>query len=95
MTFGPEKVTNGAQQDIRMATSMARAMVTQWGMSDLGPLAYEEPDQEVFLGHSVTRNKNISDETARKVDEEIHRLVEQGNALAKKILTDDRDKLET
>jgi cell division protease FtsH len=94
MIFGEEKVTNGAQQDIRMATAMARAMVTQWGMSDLGPLAYEEPDQEVFLGHSVTRNKNISDETARKVDDEIRRLVEEGNAKAKKILTEQRDKLE-
>ena len=77
-----------------MATGMARAMVTQWGMSGLGPLAYEEPDQEVFLGHSVTRNKNISDETARKVDEEIHRLVEEGNAKAKAILTEKRDQLE-
>jgi len=94
MIFGPEKVTNGAQQDIRMATSMARAMVTQWGMSELGPLAYEEPDQEVFLGHSVTRNKNISDETARRVDEEIRRLVEEGNAKAKKILEEKRDELE-
>jgi len=94
MIFGEEKVTNGAQQDIRMATSMARAMVTQWGMSDLGPLAYEEPDQEVFLGHSVTRNKNISDETARKVDDEIRKLVEEGNAKAKQILTEQRDKLE-
>ncbi|SBV96969.1 protease, ATP-dependent zinc-metallo [uncultured Alphaproteobacteria bacterium] len=94
MIFGPEKVTNGAQQDIRMATGMARAMVTQWGMSDLGPLAYEEPDQEVFLGHSVTRNKNISDETARKVDDEIRRLVEEGNDLCRKILTENRDKLE-
>jgi len=94
MTFGPEKVTNGAQQDIRMATTMARAMVTQWGMSDLGPLAYEEPDQEVFLGHSVTRNKNISDETARKVDDEIRRLVDEGNTKAKQILEEKRDQLE-
>jgi len=95
MIFGPEKVTNGAQQDIRMATSMARHMVTQWGMSELGPLAYEEPNQEVFLGHSVTQNKNISDETARKVDDEIRRIVEEGDKAARKILTDDRDKLET
>ena len=94
MIFGEEKVTNGAQQDIRMATAMARAMVTQWGMSGLGPLAYEEPDQEVFLGHSVTRNKSISDETARKVDDEIRKLVEEGNAKAKQILTEQRDKLE-
>ncbi len=94
ITFGPDKVTNGAQQDIRMATSMARHMVTQWGMSDLGPLAYEEPDQEVFLGHSVTRNKNISDDTARKVDEEIRRIVDAGDAAARKILTEENDKLE-
>ncbi len=95
MIFGADKVTNGAQQDIRMATGMARAMVTQWGMSTLGPLAYEEPDQEIFLGHSVTRNKNISDETARKVDEEIRRLVEVGNEKAKNILEEKRDQLET
>jgi cell division protease FtsH len=94
MIFGPDKVTNGAQQDIRMATGMARAMVTQWGMSTLGPLAYEEPDQEIFLGHSVTRNKNISDETARKVDDEIRRLVEEGNTKARKILEEKRDQLE-
>ncbi|MBN2752146.1 MAG: ATP-dependent zinc metalloprotease FtsH [Rhodospirillaceae bacterium] len=94
MIFGPEKVTNGAQQDIRMATAMARAMVMQWGMSELGPLAYEEPDQEVFLGHSVSRSKTISDETARKVDDEIRRLVEEGNAKARAILTEQRDRLE-
>ncbi len=94
LVFGPEKVTNGAQQDIRMATGMARAMVTQWGMSELGPLAYEEPDQEVFLGHSVTRNKNISDETARKVDDEIRKLVDEGNTKAREILVAQRDNLE-
>jgi cell division protease FtsH len=94
LVFGVEKVTNGAQQDIRMATGMARAMVTQWGMSSLGPLAYEEPDQEVFLGHSVTRTKNISDDTARKVDDEIRKLVEDGNAKARAILVEQRDNLE-
>ncbi len=94
LVFGADKVTNGAQQDIRMATGMARAMVTQWGMSSLGPLAYEEPDQEVFLGHSVTRTKNISDDTARKVDDEIRKLVEDGNAKARAILVEQRDNLE-
>jgi len=94
LTFGEDKVTNGAQQDIRMATSMARHMVTQWGMSSLGPLAYEEPNQEVFLGHSVTQNKNMSDDTARKVDDEIRKLVEIGNEKAKTILVEQNDKLE-
>ena len=60
-----------------MATQLARAMVTQWGMSDkLGPLAYGDNEEEVFLGHSITRTQNVSDETQTIVDEEIHRLVE-------------------
>jgi cell division protease FtsH len=87
--FGAEKVTTGASSDIRHATDIARRMVTEWGMSDkLGPLAYNEPQQEVFLGHSVTQHKNVSEETATLIDKEIKKIVEDAYMRAKKILTD-------
>src|SRR5213082_1193862 len=74
LTFGHDKVTTGAQSDIEQATRMARAMVTRFGMSDsLGPIAYAENQEEVFLGHSVSRTQNISEATAQKIDSEIHR----------------------
>src|SRR6266850_1624244 len=79
LVFGYEKVTSGASSDIKMATLLARAMVTQYGMSDkLGPLAYGDNEEEVFLGHSIARQQNLSDETQTIVDEEIHRLVDEG-----------------
>ena len=78
LVFGYEKVTSGASSDIKMATLLARAMVTQYGMSDkLGPLAYGDNEEEVFLGHSIARTQNLSDETQTIVDEEIHRLVDE------------------
>ncbi|MBF0561817.1 MAG: ATP-dependent zinc metalloprotease FtsH [Alphaproteobacteria bacterium] len=96
MEFGQDKVTTGASSDIKMATDIARRMVTEWGMSDkLGPLAYGEADQEVFLGHSVTQHKNISDNTARQVDEEIRRIVDGGYARAREILTTYRSEVDT
>jgi cell division protease FtsH len=77
LIFGYERVTTGAQSDIEMATRMARAMVTRFGMSDeLGPIAYGENQEEVFLGHSVSRQQNVSEETARKIDSEIRRIVD-------------------
>lgn len=95
VVFGPEKVTSGAAQDIKMATDRARRMVTEWGMSEaLGPIAYGEPEGEVFLGHSVTTHKNISEQTAREVDLEIRRLVEKGHKRAYDIITENRDQLE-
>ncbi|MGI9483890.1 MAG: ATP-dependent zinc metalloprotease FtsH [Hyphomicrobiales bacterium] len=94
LIFGHEKVTSGASSDIQMATGMARAMVTQYGMSDkLGPLAYGENEEEVFLGHSVTRSKNLSDETQKIVDAEIFKLVDGGYKMAKKILKDNAKEL--
>ena len=76
--FGPSKVTTGASSDISMATNIARKMVTEWGMSDkLGPLAYGENEQEVFLGHSVTQKKNISESTAQEIDKEIRKIVDE------------------
>lgn len=77
LIFGYEKVTTGASSDIKMATSMARRMVMEWGMSDdIGPLNYGNNQEEVFLGHSVTQQKNMSETTAHKVDQEVHRIVD-------------------
>ena len=94
--FGRDKVTSGAASDIEGATRLARMMVTRWGLSDeLGTVAYGENQEEVFLGHSVSRQQNVSEETAQKIDAEIRRLVETGLAEARRILTDHRDELET
>src|ERR1700754_2148073 len=88
LVFGHEKVTTGAQSDIEQATRMARAMVTRFGMSDsLGPIAYAENQEEVFLGHSVSRTQNISEATAQKIDSEIHRIIDETYQRAKDILT--------
>jgi len=94
LIFGHDKVTSGASSDISMATKMAKAMVTRWGMSDkLGPLAYAENEEEVFLGHSVARHQNMSEDTQRLIDAEVRRIVDEGYDTAKKILTDDIDEL--
>ncbi len=93
--FGNEKVTTGASDDIRRATDIARRMVTEYGFSEkLGPLRYNENQGEVFLGHSVTQQKNVSDATASIIDEEVRKFVESGEATARKIITDHRDQLE-
>ncbi len=87
MKFGYDAVTSGASGDIQMATNLARSMVTEWGMSDaLGPVLYAENSGEVFLGKSVTQSKNMSEETARLVDAEIKRLVNEGYEGAKNLL---------
>jgi len=96
IVFGYDKVTSGASSDIKMATGLARAMVTQFGMSDkLGPLAYGDNEEEVFLGHSIARTQSLSDETQTIVDEEIHRLVDEGFECARKILSENIDDLHT
>ena len=93
--FGYDKVSSGASSDISYATGLARDMVTRWGMSDaLGPLQYAEADEEVFLGYSVNRQKNMSNETAQAIDKEIRRIVEQGYDRAKHLLEEHRDQLE-
>lgn len=85
--FGHDEVTSGASSDIAAATNLARSMVTEWGMSDtLGPVLYAENSGEVFLGKSVTQNKNMSEETARLVDAEIKRLVTEGHDKAVALL---------
>jgi len=87
--FGHDKVTSGAAHDIRVATQIARSMVTQLGMSDeLGPLSYGENEQEIFLGHSITQTKNVSELTAQKIDAEIRKIVDWAYARARQILTD-------
>jgi cell division protease FtsH len=94
IVFGYDKVTSGASSDIKMATLLARAMVTQYGMSDkLGPLAYGDNEEEVFLGHAIARTQNLSDETQTIVDEEIHRLVDEGFETARKIIEEHIDDL--
>jgi cell division protease FtsH len=94
-TFGADKVTSGASSDIEQATKLARAMVTRWGFSsELGTVAYGENQDEVFLGMSVSRQQNISEATAQKIDAEVKRLVELGYAEATRILSEHRDELE-
>jgi len=96
LVFGREKVTSGAASDIEQATKLARLMVTRWGLSEeLGTVAYGENQEEVFLGYSVARQQNISEETSRKIDAEIRRLVEAGYAYANRILNEKRADLET
>ncbi len=95
LVYGAENVTTGASNDIMQATDMARRMVTEFGYSEkLGPLRYTDNQEEVFLGHSVTQHKNLSDATARLIDEEIRRFVEEGEQSARRILTEHRDGLE-
>ncbi len=89
LIFGDEHVTTGASNDIKRATEIARNMVTRWGLSDrLGPLMYGEEEEEVFLGRSVTQHKNVSDETAHIIDEEIRNIVDRNYDRARRILKD-------
>jgi cell division protease FtsH len=95
--FGYEKVTSGASADIKMATSLARAMATEWGMSDkLGPLLYGDAQDEVFLGRSMMqRNTHMSNDTQKIIDEEIKRFVEEGHQTAQQVIRDNIDDLHT
>ena len=87
LIFGPSKVTTGASSDISMATNIARKMVTEWGMSDkLGPLSYGENEQEIFLGHSVTQKKNVSENTAQEIDKEIKKIIDESYKKARSII---------
>jgi cell division protease FtsH len=95
LVFGGKKVTSGAASDIEQATKLARAMVTRWGFSDaVGRVALGENQEEIFLGHSVARHQNVSEETARKIDHEVRRLVDEGYEEARRILTENQDQLE-
>jgi cell division protease FtsH len=89
------QLTSGASNDFERATEMARRMVTQWGMSDkLGPMVYGENEGEVFLGRSITTHKNVSEATMQQVDAEIRHIIDQQYTLARKLIEDNRDKVE-
>ncbi len=89
------QMTTGASNDFERATEIARRMVTQWGMSDeLGTMVYGENEGEVFLGRSVTTHKSVSEATMQKVDAEIRRIIDQQYRVARKILEENRDKVE-
>ena len=94
MIFGKDKITNGAASDIQMVTNLAKKMVTEWGMSEkLGRLKYNNDSEEVFLGHSVAQSKNVSDSTAKIIDEEVRFLSEEAEKSCKKILSDNIEEL--
>jgi cell division protease FtsH len=96
LIFGKDKVTSGASSDITAATSLARNMVTRWGYSEaLGTVSYGDNQEEVFLGHSVARTQNVSEDTAQKIDAEVRRLVQGGLDEARRILTERIDDLHT
>jgi cell division protease FtsH len=88
------EMTTGASNDFERATQMARDMVTRYGMSDLlGPMVYAENEGEVFLGRSITKTTNVSEETMRKVDQEIRRIIDEQYALARKLIEENADKM--
>ncbi len=89
------QMTTGASNDFERATAIARSMVTQWGMSDaLGPMVYGENEGEVFLGRSITTHKNVSEATMQQVDAEIRRIIDQQYSLARRLIEENRDKIE-
>ena len=89
------QMTTGASNDFERATAIARSMVTQWGMSDeMGTMVYGENEGEVFLGRSITTHKNVSEATLQKVDQEIRKIIDQQFTLAKKLILDNREKVE-
>ena len=94
LIFGPESVTTGASNDIQRATEIARNMVTKWGLSEsLGPLTYSEEEGEIFLGHSVTQHKMVSDDTAHRIDEEIRKLISRNYERAERLLDQHTERL--
>jgi cell division protease FtsH len=94
LIFGKDHVTTGAGNDIKEATNLARRMITEYGFSEkLGPLRYEDNQEEVFLGHSVSQHKNVADATAKVIDDEIRALVEEGERRARAVLTKHLDDL--
>jgi cell division protease FtsH len=89
------QMTNGASDDFRRATDLARRMITEWGMSDsLGTMVYGENEGEVFLGRSITTHKNVSEATLQKVDSEIRRIIDEQYALSRRLIEENRDKVE-
>ena len=96
LIFGADSVTTGASNDIERATSLARNMVTKWGLSNkMGPLTYAEEENEVFLGKSVSQTKHVSDETAHTIDSEIRKIIDEQYNIATKLIKDNLKKLHT
>ena len=96
LTFGKNNITTGASNDLRQATDLARRMVTEFGFSDkLGPLHYGEDDEAAAFGPIFSQHRPVSEETARLIDEETRRIVEDGQARARQILTDHSAELKT
>ncbi|MBQ3695826.1 MAG: ATP-dependent zinc metalloprotease FtsH [Alphaproteobacteria bacterium] len=95
MILGKEKVSTGASNDIQVATTIARRMVTEWGMSPLGPIAFEEPESDVFLGYSIAKRKNMADNTALQVDKAISTLVQTSYRRTQDILRQHKKELDT
>lgn len=96
MIFGKENVSTGASNDIQVATTIARKMVSEWGMSDvLGPIAYDEPEGEVFLGYSISKRKSVSDLTAQQVDAEIRKIIDAAYQKTRELLTTYKQELDT
>lgn len=96
LKFGKDKITSGAASDIQQATKLARAMITEWGYSEeLGKVSYGENQQEVFLGHSVAQSKNVSEETAQKIDAEVRRLIDAAYETARQVLKKKKKDWET
>ena len=94
LIFGKDKVTTGASNDIERATEIAKNMVTKWGLSEkMGPMSYSDEDGEVFLGHSVTQHKTMSDDTAKDIDSEVRSLINKSYEKATKMIKDNMDKL--
>jgi cell division protease FtsH len=95
LIYGEDHLNTGASSDIMQATELARRMVTEWGMSEkLGPLRYNENQQEVFLGHAITQRQNMSEDTAKLIDLEIRRIVTEGENTARDLVTSHRQELE-
>lgn len=93
LIFGPESVTTGASNDIMRSTEIARKMVTTWGLSTLGPLTFGEEEEEVFLGRSMNKHKEMSDRTAQQIDDEVRAIIDRNYKRAKEILVTNMDKL--
>ncbi|HHF7367580.1 TPA: ATP-dependent zinc metalloprotease FtsH [Legionella bozemanae] len=93
LIFGPESVTTGASNDIMRSTEIARKMVTTWGLSPLGPLTFGEEEEEVFLGRSMNKHKEMSDRTAQQIDDEVRAIIDRNYQRAKEILVSNMDKL--
>ena len=94
LVFGPDSVTTGASNDIQRATELARNMVTRWGLSEkLGPLTYSEEEGEVFLGHSVTQHKTVSDQTQDLIDEEVRNIIDRNYKRSTRLLRENEHRL--